>query len=88
MNINGKENTKMINVEQVINILRTAMKTDQKYSSVLGNIHTFYKFLLCRPILDNATCSWHVMYLTFILIHFKHYPYLPFQFCGYSVWSQ
>ena len=61
MNINGKENTKMINVEQVINILRTAMKTDQKYSSVLGHIHTLYKFLLCRPILDNATCSWHVM---------------------------
>ena len=40
MNINGKENTKMINVEQVINILRTDMKTDQKYSSVLGNVHT------------------------------------------------
>ena len=30
----------MINVEQVINILRTDMKTDQKYSSVLGNVHT------------------------------------------------
>ena len=59
MNINGKENTKMINVEQVINILRTDMKTDQNYRSVLGNIHTLYKFLLC--ILDNATCSWHVM---------------------------
>jgi hypothetical protein len=41
----------MINVEQVINILRTDMKTDQKYSSVLGNVHTLYKFLLC--ILDN-----------------------------------
>ena len=37
----------MINVEQVINILRTDMKTDQKYSSVLGNVHTLYKFLLC-----------------------------------------
>ena len=54
----------MINVEQVINILRTDMKTDQKYSSVLGNIHTLYKFLLCILDMYNATCSWHVMELT------------------------
>jgi hypothetical protein len=54
MNINSKENPKIISVEQIINILQTDMKMDQKYSSVLGNVHTLYKFLLC--ILDNATC--------------------------------
>jgi hypothetical protein len=40
MNMNGKENPKMIKVEQVINILGIDMKTDQNYSSILGNVHT------------------------------------------------
>ena len=64
MDVNGKENPKMINVEQIIHILRTDMKTDQKYSSVLGNVHTLYKLLLC--ILDNAKCcmACYIAYFT------------------------
>jgi hypothetical protein len=90
MNMNGKENPKMIKVGQVINILRTDMKTDQKYSSILGNVHTL-SLLLC--ILDNAMHMLHGMlcsslYQTLGMKSPIHYPNLPFQFCGYSVWSQ
>jgi hypothetical protein len=54
----------MINVKQVINILQTDMKTDKKYSSILGNVHTLYRFLLF--ILDNATCcmACYIAYFT------------------------